>query len=1041
MKPGIYERLVREGEEAEVNQLEAEGRAWVESVSEKARRDYLLDEIISRIPELLDHAAASSKDEAEQARAELRLIAQMLRAARGVGGIDPTEITLPATEIRLLRAVHDPQIRPVLPQTGLSRPWLFTSGKGEPSLYSELRAELETADRLDILVSFIKKAGVRKLADVFERVTAVNAFGNSRIKIRILTTTYMGATDRSALDQLATYPGVEVRVSLDGQRERLHAKAWIFHRANGFGTSFIGSANLSKSALIDGIEWTLKISQSRDAALFDSAKANFESLWNDPEFSHYDPKNAEHCAALDRALDAQRRPTDSRLVGIRTWFDLQPKPFQQVMLDRLAHERQHGRTRNLLVAATGTGKTVVSAFDYRRLCNSLGGRPRLLFIAHQRQILEQAQATFRHVLHDSNFGELLDGSTTPAAYEHLFAMVQTLSNRRLIDQVGSNYWTMAIVDEAHHIPASSFQDVVRNLKPSILLGLTATPERLDGQPLSDFFDSRPDGSPACSLRIWDALDQQLLCPFEYYATADEVDFRGVDWGAATELKEISQVLTGSEIRARSIAISIERYVDDLSAMKALAFCSSIDHANYMADIFCRMGISAKPVSGQDPQQVRHNVLNDLQFGRLQVVCTVNLLNEGIDIPAVNTLFLLRPTQSPVVFQQQIGRGLRQHPGKTCCLILDYVGLYNQKFRFDVLYRSLTGMTRRKVTEATENGFSQLPPGCHFQLDKVSRQRVLENLRQCLQIDARRLRSEILAWAAGRSGSLAMSDFLRDQNIDLAELYDKKRSWQGMLMDIGLPCVAHGPEDMWILQRMGRLLHCNDSSLLRSWIDWLNGKADLSRAPLMLAHRIIHEKDRLISKAAFRELINRNPASKSELIELITCLNESTDSLGRKMTLAPLEWPITLHGRYSRSEILAAIGYTTEERRPEQREGVLIIKNERMAILFVTLDKSEGFHAGVKYRDYAISPELFAWETQNRANPKNELGRRFIESPNNGWRFFLFVREDRDYEFSALGEVRLENWDRRDKGPIPIVWRLVDTMSAQLYRNFSVLRDA
>jgi superfamily II DNA or RNA helicase len=1060
MRPGIYERLIREGEEAELQRLETDGRAWVDGVSESVRRHLLLDEIASRIPELLDLAASSSGDAVEQAQSELRLIAKMLSAARDgeeARGLMP----LPALNLKLLRAIHEPQNRPVLPRTGFSKPWLFTSGKGEPSLYSELRAELETAERLDLLVSFIKKAGVRKLADVFQRVTAADAQGNTRLQVRILTTTYLGATDRSALDQLAQYPGVQVRVSLDGQRERLHAKAWIFERANGFGTAFVGSANLSKSALIDGIEWTVKIAQARDAALFESARANFETLWNDPEFSPYDPNDSEHRAALDRALETQRGAPAGQVIALRTWFDLQPKGFQQVMLDRLAHERAHGRNRNLLVAATGTGKTVVSAFDYRRLCVEHGGRPRLLFIAHQRQILEQARATFRHVLRDGSFGDLLDGSTESTAHEHLFAMIQTLNSRDLVRKLGGGYWTMVIVDEAHHLPAASFQAVLRSLQPSILLGLTATPERLDGQPLTEFFDSRPDGSPAWSLRLWDALDQQLLSPFEYYATADTVDFRGDDWGRAGEMSQVAQVLTGSEIRARSVAESIERYVDDLAGMRALAFCTSVDHARFMAEVFSKLGLAAVAVSAEDSHLVREQVVDRLQKGELQVVCSVNLFNEGVDIPAVNTLFLLRPTQSPVVFQQQIGRGLRHYPGKSCCLVLDYVGLYGQEFRFDILYRSLTGLSRRQLGEAVEKGFGQLPPGCHLQLEKVARERVLENLRQSLRVNARRLRSEVLAWAAGRTGTLRLADFLRDQGIELSDLYENGRSWQGLLRAAGLPHVPFGPEDEMLLERAGRLLHANDPRLLRAWIDWISscgeGEDDPSlglagvagiteqgvppRAPLMLAHQIYHETSRVLTVPDFRAILSKNAAFRSELTELLAYLDEASDNPGHPLIGVPAEWPLSLHGRYSRLEILAALGYASETRRPVQREGVLALTGDRLCVLFVTLDKSEGFHDRVKYRDYAISPELFAWETQNQANPGNRLGQRFTESPGNGWRFFLFVRETPDFEFAALGEVRLERWERCEKGPIPIVWRLITPLSAALYRSFSILRDA
>jgi superfamily II DNA or RNA helicase len=683
---------------------------------------------------------------------------------------------------------------------------------------------------------------------------------------------------------------------------------------------------------------------------------------------------------------------------------------------------------------------VVSAFDYRRLCAARGGRPRLLFIAHQRQILQQAQATFRQVLRDPDFGELLDGQTTPSAHDHLFAMIQTLHSRSLVAQLGGDYWQMAIVDEAHHVPAASFQAVVESLKPSILLGLTATPERLDGQSLSRFFDARPDGSPTYALRIWDALDQQLLCPFEYYATADGVDFSGVDWGKSSELTQVAQVLTGNELRARSVAMSIERYVDDLGAMKALAFCSSVDHARYMAEVFCKTGLPATAVSGEDSQTVRENAVRDLRSGRLQIICTVNLFNEGIDIPEVNTLFLLRPTQSPVVFQQQIGRGLRLHPGKSCCVVLDYIGVYGSDFRVDVLYRSLTGLNRRQLVEAADKGFGLLPPGCHLQLDKVTRERVLANLRQGLQLNARRLRAELAAWAAGRSCPLRLADFLRDQLLEAAELYENRRSWQGLLREAGLPHADFGPDDDTLLGRVGLLLHVNDPRLVRAWLDWLQGDAAPTRTVLMLAHQIFHERDKLVSVDELRQLLSRNPALTAELHELCAFLEENTDNPGRPMRAAPPEWPLSLHARYSRRQLLAAAGYATEMRRPAHREGVLALEEARQQLLFVTLDKRQGFTETVRYRDFAIAPERFAWETQNRAHPGNRLGKRYLESPGNGWRFFLFVREDPEHEFVALGEVSLERWEPCEQGPIPIVWKLLEPMSAELYRRFSVLRD-
>lgn len=850
----------------------------------------------------------------------------------------------------------------------------------------------------------------------------------------------MGATERRAVDALAGLPGVEVRVSLDGRRERLHAKAWLFGRANGFGTAFVGSANLSKSALIDGIEWTLKISQAREPALFESARASFEAHWEDPEFQAYDPRNPAHGDALDRALAEQRTGAAGAMPAVRTWFDLQPRPFQQAMLDRLEHERAQGRTRNLLVAATGTGKTVVSAFDYQRLCAQQRGRPRLLFVAHQRRILEQARDTFRQVLRDGSFGEILDGQTRPASHDHLFAMIQTLASRRLVHKLGADFWSMVIVDEAHHVPAPTFDALLSEVRPRLLLGLTATPERADGQTLNAWFDARPDGSPACSLRLWEALEQQLLCPFEYFASSDGLDLRGVDWGRAGELQQLDRIVGSSQVRARSVLQALERYVDDLGSMKALAFCVSVEHARFMADFLCSRGLTAQALCGEDPQEVRATAIRRLEAGELRVLCTVNLFNEGVDIPSVNTLLLLRPTQSPVVFQQQIGRGLRLHPDKSSCLVLDFIGQVDASYRFDLLYRGLTGMGRRQLQGAVEHGFGLLPAGCHLQLDRVARERVLSNLRQALQMGTLRLQRELAAWAAGREGPLVLGDFLSSQMIEPRELYDARRSWTALERAVGLPAPPPGPRDADLLARVGTLVHVDDPTLLAAWLGWLDGGAASERQVLMLAHQMLHESAP-VSVDDFQDLLRAHPAVAQELRELFRYLWDASDAGSLPAEGAPAAWPLVLHARYARRQLQAAVGHADATRRPQNREGVLLLNDERIELLFVTLDKSAGFSEAVRYHDYAISASHFHWQTQNRANPSNASGRRYLESPANGWRFFLFVREDRDAAFAFVGKVGLESYEYGGQGPIGITWRLAQPLSPELFRRFSVLRDA
>lgn len=1040
---GLYERLVYADEAVQLNTLVETRQALIDAPSEVQRREHLIHEVASRLPELLDEVVTASEGKAEQARAELRLIAHLLREARlqTKGASAPR---VPAEPLRVLRAVHPPNAPPVLPLTGLRRPWIFTSARTDPSLLSELRAELATVDRVDILVSFITWSGVRKLMDVLKQVTALDAQGSPRTCFRILTTTYIGATEARAVNALAELPGVDLRISLDGRRSRLHAKAWIFHRDTGFGTAFVGSANLSESALIGGIEWTVKITQAADADLFSAAGAHFETLWNDPEFQSYDPGDELQRQSLENALREQRRDPRARRQGegepiaIHTWFELRPKAYQLEMLERLATERRHGRRRNLLVAATGTGKTVVAAFDYQRLAREEGSPPRLLFIAHRIQILKQALATFRQVLRDPGFGELLDGQNEPTQYQHLFATINTVHGRKLVADLGADHWRVVIIDEAHHIPANSFDQFVRGIRPHLLLGLTATPERADGRSLNEYFDTQPDGSPAVSLRLWDALDQQLVAPFEYYATADDTDLSQIRWNRAEETAQLDVLISSNDVRSRTIVNALQQYVSDLARLKGIAFCVSVRHAKYMANWFETSGLPARSLTGSNTSEERESAIRGLRSGEIKLICTCDLFNEGVDIPEVNTLLLLRPTQSPVIFQQQIGRGLRLSDGKDSCLVLDFVGQYSEEFRFDTLLRTITGLSRSQLKDSVENGFGLLPTGCHIQFDRVARERVLSSLRAALNLNAVRLRKEIASWAALRAGRpLRLKEFLRENQLDIADVYANRRSWSSYKRDVGLSVPAAGPREEELSRSLGRVLHVNDPDALSAWTTVLTtGEIDSSRVQ-MLAYQLLDKREDLIDPTGFVQLMDAHPALRDELIEMIDWLEDETSISSHPLPDAPSSWPLTLHARYGRREIQAAVGHLTPSSRPMFNEGCLLLMDQKIELMFVTLDKREGFSERVQYHDYAISPERFHWQTQNRAGLDNATGRRYLDSRENGWRFQLFVREDQDSAYVALGPVVLMHYE--GDRPISITWQLKQPMPIEIFRRFSVLR--
>lgn len=1039
---GLYDLVLTDSYQKGLESIETEQLA-LENLDIVSSHQRLADLVKQQLASVLQDLEGK---EDEKLLSQLALVNHLLIELRTQLPKNSELIDSVAEPAKILKAIQPKGLNYSAPELGLAQPWLFTAGKDLPALFHELRHELANCDQVDMLVSFITVSGVRRLFDVLQSITALNAQGQTRTQLRVLTTTYTGATDQQALDDLARLPGCIVKVSLDGRRTRLHAKAWIFKRKTGFGSAYVGSANLSGAALLGGLEWTTKFTEHGQPELFARAQAHFETLWEDGEFQVYDPHNLEHRQALKTALSRESGYSD--LIATPTFFDLQPKPYQQEMLEQLQHERHQGRFKNLLVAATGTGKTVVAAFDYRASCQQQGGRPRLLFVAHREEILKQALRTYREVLRDASFGSLLVGSYQPDSVDHLFTTIDSLTSRQLLELHGADYWHSVVIDECHHLAAARFDQFAKTIQPSILLGLTATPERSDGQPILSYFMNRPDGSPAVELRLWQALDLQLLTPFEYYACDDDTDFSQVPWQQAGELNAIDNLVTGNDIRARLVLNEWRRLTANPRACKALVFCVSIAHAEFMSATLNAAGLPAACIVSGTPAEQRRLAPQRLASGELCALVTVDLYNEGIDLPWVDTLLLLRPTQSPVVFQQQIGRGLRLAAGKSSCLVLDFVGQHRSEFRFDKLLGSLTGQSRRELTESVDKGFASLPAGCYIQLHQHAREQILHSLRALTQQSWRHLIRELQAYSAlqGRL-ALSLAKFMHEQLIELDEIYRaaKPSGWTNLKRDAGLLTQVASAEEAYFSRNFRHLLHMDDPvqlALLQQVAQAQGHCKALTAADnlrlQMLTYQVDGQQTRVGSATQFLERVQQNPASCSELLELVELLQAR--SILNFQPIAGLEdLPLCLHASYEIRELLTAVGWLTAEKRPPFQSGVLALPERKIELHFVTLDKSSGYHASIAYHDYAISRELFHWQTQNSAGSQTKTGRRYLESPGNGWTFQLFVRRNKASAYRACGAVTLE--EISGEKPMTIRSRLQTPLPLKLFREFSVLGDS
>jgi superfamily II DNA or RNA helicase len=1018
LKPGLHEALLTRKVDELLKQLADESLSPdVSSLRDAEAADRVSRHVASIVARAIDRAPEGQRS--EEAR---RIAAELIRRVRsltdGDGDLDGDELLDPARVlVALLRRLPDGRPQAIeRPLTPLLDTTVFTNAPGEPGVGHELRAEIPSADSVDVVMAFIRWSGVRQLIDALRRHCDAGK------QLRILTTTYTNSTEQRALDELERL-GAEIKVSYDLSSTRLHAKAWIFHRESGYSTAYIGSSNLTYSAQVPGLEWNVRVSAVRNPDAVAKMAAVFASYWESADFTIYD---AREFARRTQAVPA----TDATLLSP---IELELRPFQEALLEHIDLARHQGHHRNLLVAATGTGKTVMAAVDYARL-RARFGRSRLLFVAHREEILDQSRATFRHALRDGAFGEKWVGGEQPSRFEHVFASIQSL-NRADVQHIDPTRFDVVIVDEFHHAAAPSYEALLEHLNPIELLGLTATPERTDGLDVLRHFDGRI----AAELRLWDAIDQDYLAPFAYFGVHDGLDLRRVSWrrGRGYDIAELENVFTADHAWAHLVVEEIRRKIADPSTMRALGYCVGVGHAHFMAQRFTEVGLPAVALSAASRTEERQAALRDLLDGKVLVVFTVDLFNEGVDIPSVDTLLLLRPTDSPTLFLQQLGRGLRKAPGKSACTVLDFVGTHRKEFRFDRRLRALLGGSRADVERQVREGFPFLPAGCSFDLDPVASEIVLDSIRAAVPSTWRERCDELRSL-----GDIGLGEYLERSGLELEDVYAGGHSWSEMRRAVGLATAPAGPSETPLLRAIGRLLHVDDDERLEAYLRLIRGEGPpprevLSERDQRLLRMLVSSLTSMRASASFDDAAAQvwaHPQVRAELIEVLEWLRDRVPYLDYPLGLPDV--PLALHSRYTRAEILAAFAVGDRAKPSTWQTGVWWEPQSQTDLFAFTLDKSVGgFSPTTRYRDYAISPELIHWESQAATAVQSPTGQRYIRQRENGTNVVLFARlRTTDRAFWCLG--RASYVSHESERPIAFVWKLQRRLPAELYTSFA-----
>ncbi len=1047
LKAGLYEQVINRRIAEELAQTDKINKPESELIDE-AEASKVLANYLS---EILEQSLENVKDNGGAVAGQISLVNKLvavIQAETKEPSIGSLFIDARAEQLLSLVERHntihalDGNAVIVRPKTSIAISSLFTNAINEPSLYTEIKKEIASCDKIDLLVSFIKWSGLRMIME------ELRSFTKNGGQLRVITTSYMGATDVKAIEELRQLSNTEIKISYDTKRTRLHAKTYVFYRETGYTTAYVGSSNLSNVAISSGMEWNVKVAAKDLSDTIKKIEATFDSYWHSSEFECYDGEQKQRLASALR--NERRSGTNS---PDQYLFDIYPYPYQQEILDKLDAERKvRGYYKNLVVAATGTGKTVISAFDYKRFCReNPGGCRRLLFVAHRQEILKQSVACFRGVLKDANFGDLFVGDYRPESFDHLFISVQTFNSQEFHEKTTPDYYDYIVIDEFHHAAAPTYQKLLTHYQPKVLLGLTATPERMDGKSITEFFDSRI----AAEIRLPEAIDRKLLSPFQYFGVTDTVDLNDLRWSrGGYDKSELTNVYTlveaSAERRVNLIIQSIVKYVTDLDEVKGLGFCVSVGHAKFMADFFNAKGIPAMHLTGESADEERNIAKARLVGGEVRFIFVVDIYNEGVDIPEINTVLFLRPTESLTVFLQQLGRGLRLVAGKDCLTVLDFIGQANKKYRFDEKFAALLANTTHSVQREIKDGFASVPKGCFIQLERKAQEYVLSNIKSSFGAKAG-LVARLATFEEDSGLPVTLANFMDYYHLDARALYERG-TFSRLCALAGVRADFTEELEGVLTNAFSRICGINSPRWIRFLLDFLptiNGDAvaTLSKQQKNMLQMFYvtlwnESAENLEDEKVENNLraLAASPILLDELMELLKYTFDKIDLVAEAVDLG-YECSLELHCNYSLRQIATSMDYFNYG--ALQGLGVKYFPEKKTDVFFVTLNKSDkDYSPTTLYNDYSINERLFHWQSQSTTSDESATGKRYIHHRQTGTQILLFVRENKKdlfgnaspYAFLGLADYIKHEGSR----PMNITWKLRAPIPAKFLKKTNKL---
>lgn len=622
------------------------------------------------------------------------------------------------------------------------------------NLLVELLQELQTCKRFYFAIAFITQSGLICLKECLKLLQEKNITGD------ILTTDYLYFNQPKALQELQQYPNLNIRIYT---KENFHIKGYIFEQ-NDYYTLIVGSNNLTQTALKANKEWSLKINSLANGALINNTLSQFQQMWQEamPLTDIWLKQYTDKYYSLQKL----KRQFATAQENIST--NVTPNKMQQEALKALAKLQQNNKHKALLISATGTGKTYLSAFAVKK-----ANPKRLLFLAHREQILKQACKTFAKIIPDIQYG-ILSANHKDFHKPYLFSTINMLSKEENLTQFAPTHFDYIIIDETHRAGANSYLKILNYFQPQFLLGMTATPERTDGFDIYQLFDH----NIAYEIRLNQAMQENLLCPFHYFGITDIT----VDNQEINDNSTFNDLTT--DARVTHIINQSQYYGFSGERLRGLIFCSQIEEAQILSQKFNERGFNTIALSGKDSQETRTNAIHKLEQKErstgLDYIFTVDIMNEGIDIPAINQIIMLRPTKSAIIFVQQLGRGLRKYPQKDYVVILDFIGNYQNNFMIPIALSGDTSYNKDNIRHYVAEGNRFIFGSSTIHFDKIARQKIYQGIDNAKLSDTALLKNEYLQLKQKLGKIPSIFDFSQFGSIDILKFLDKFKTYHNFL---------------------------------------------------------------------------------------------------------------------------------------------------------------------------------------------------------------------------------------------------------------------